>query len=148
MSIPMPHAIPPAAPREPEPSGLSHEVSHLDIIIKLLEEILKFTGYYIRECLPYLVRDGLEFLVSDFQQMVSTIDKKTKIIQDLLGSPSISKSDVKQELESRGLTGQSLESKDRSVRAHMNAFYKVGDEIAKGAHWLERQFTTTTLSLL
>jgi hypothetical protein len=122
MSISIPFGIPPAAPREP----VKHSDPDIDIIIKLLEEIRNFMDTYINDYLPYLIDEGLEFLVPDFQQqMIPIMNQKTHQVISILSQPGTEDSTaIRQGLSQVELGGRSLEFKDRSIRANINRLFR------------------------
>jgi hypothetical protein len=116
------YGIPPEAPEQPQ----SHPDRDLDIIIKLLREIKIFMEEYIQCHLQYLVHDGLDNLVLDFKQQIPILSQNTKTVISILSEqPStFDYTTTKTNLENAALTGAPLKAKDKSLRGHMNRFYK------------------------
>ena len=77
---------------------------------------------YMENHLPYLVHDGFDDTVSDFRSQIPILSDNMGTVVSILSEqpPNF----IKGNFESRGLTGAPLKAKDKSIRGHINRFYK------------------------
>jgi hypothetical protein len=114
------NSIPPSSPSEPR----RHPDSDLDAIIKLLDEIRNFLDQYIKYYIPYLIHDGLDDLVPGFiNDSIPIIHNNTNRLITILAEQPPTDS-LRNSLQDTGLTGSPLIFKDKSIRAHINRFFK------------------------
>lgn len=118
-----PGDIPKQAPLDPS----RHPDRDLDIIIKLQEVIHTFLERYITNYLSTLIHEGLEDLKPYFQSMLPVLSQNSNTVIIILTGqqPTVyTYPELKSRLGNVALTAENLEFKDRSIRAHINRFFR------------------------